>query len=84
MADMIEKALHYAETGQKMAGSGAHPTEVYEAIDRLRANPKYFLDWWSSTTEFRRAKLMRSNNIPVSGTMDDKIIRVNIAGKDGD
>ena len=79
--DTIEKALHYAETGQRPVEIDENePTEIYEAIDQLRGNAKYFLDWWSATTEFKRSKLTRSNFIPVQSTEDDKTILVNVHG----
>jgi len=79
--DTIEKALHYAETGQRPVEIDENePTEIYDAIDELKNNAKYFLDWWAATTEFRRSKLTRSNFIPVQSTEDDKTILVNVHG----
>ena len=79
--DSIEKALKYAETGQRPVEIEEHePTEIYAAIDNLRKNSKYFLDWWTATTEFRRSKLMRSNYVPVQSTEEEKNILINING----
>ena len=82
--DSIEKALYYAETGQRPVEiADDEPTEIYEAIDSLRKNPKYFLDWWASTTEFRRSKLTRSNFIPAAVAEEDKNILIKIHGDTG-
>ena len=76
--DAIEHVLEYME-GASRAADG--PDRIYDAIDSLeKNNVKYFLDFWAATKEFQRAKLMRSNNIPVSAVAEDeKKIFISIA-----
>ena len=68
--DAIEYALQYME-GESRHADG--PDRIYDAIDKLeKSNIKYYLDTYFATKEFQRAKLMRSNNIPVSAVAEDE------------
>lgn len=76
--DSIDKALIYAETGDKTKDG---PSRIYDAIDSLsESNPYYFLQWWTNTIEFQRAKLTRSNALP---TTDEGEKNVKITVVDG-
>ena len=67
MKDHIEAALHYAATGEKLE---AEPTQIYEAIDKLRPNAEKFLNWYCNTVEFNRAKLQRSTQHQTTAPKD--------------
>lgn len=78
--DTIERVITYLETGDRGVIDKDTPDELFEMIDKLRSTPKYYLDFWASVTEFRRAKLTRSNFVPAQATEDDKQILITVHG----
>ncbi len=60
--DSIDKALLYAETGQRpVLIEDGEPTEIYDAIDKLRPDTYRFLSWYAAIYEYRRPKLIRTS-----------------------
>ena len=75
--DSVEYVLEYMEGGNRKPDG---PDRLYDVVDKLQDhNPKFYMDVWQGVKEFQRAKLMRSNNIPVEAQAeDDKNVYVSI------
>ncbi len=60
--DNIDKVISYAETGIRPSVIAEdEPTEIYDAVDDLKALDCYkFLQWYSAAYEYRRSKMMRT------------------------
>lgn len=81
--DNIDRVIEFAETYKKPANPVVgEPFAIYDAIERLREeSPRDFLNFYQQIKEFQRAKLMRSNTLPVEAGEDDhKEVNVIIHG----
>ncbi len=86
--DSVDKVIYYIETGQhhNQEFTPDEPTEIYDAVDKLKeGSDEKFLNFWVNIKEYQRAKLQRSNVLPVSSEQDDeKNINIKIVGNNRD